>query len=102
MKKKNIIILKYKMMELIPKNNIGDEPNWEAMRPLEEGEEIDDERKQIITMRYDSKWVWIKKTFDKNSVTSIEKTKGGSILINKEGTFIIKKSFKKLFKLIYK
>lgn len=94
MKKKDVIILKYKMIELIPKGGSRqtEEPDWESMK-------IDPNQ---IKRKYDSKISWVKKTFDKRGILSIEDHTEGCVVNHEEGVFIVNKKFKKLFKLIYK
>lgn len=92
MRKKDVIILKYKMMKLIPKSTNTSEPDWESLK----------EDKNSISRKFDSEIEWVKKTFKKKDVLSIEKMDEISIINHKEGVFIVKIRFNKLFKLIYK
>lgn len=92
MKKKDILVLKYKMVELVPKGKSTEEPDWESMKISPEA----------INRKYEQKYSWVKKTFTKSGVISIEDIEDGSLVNHKEGVFVVNTKFKKLFKLIYK
>ena len=94
MKRKDVIILKYKMIELIPKDGgkQTEEPDWESMKI----------NPNQITKKYDSRVAWVKKTFNKKGILSLEDHEEGCIVNHEEGVFVVSKSFKKVFKLIYK
>lgn len=94
MKKKDILLLKYKVMKLRPKNSQDtNEPDWESMKINPES----------IKNKYNTELTWSKKTFEKAGIISIEENDDTTSIINhEEGVFVVQKKFKKLFNLIYK
>ena len=93
MKKKDIVILTYKVLKVIPKGNSNKEPDWEALK----------ENPNSLKGSYSTEVAWCKKTFTKSGVISIEEEEDGFSVINhEEGTFVVDMKFKKLIKLIYK
>lgn len=92
MRKKDVIILKYKIITAIPKVKSNEEPDWESMK-------IDP---TTIKQKFNTQVSWIRKTFEKNGFISIEELEEGSVVNHDEGVFIVNTKFKKLFKLIYK
>jgi len=91
MKKRDVLILEYKVIELVPKSETEEEPDWESMK-------IDPE---AVNKKYNKEYSWVKKTFLKNGFISLENMGKNCIIIHTEGTFVINMKFKKLFKLIY-
>jgi hypothetical protein len=87
MKKKDIIILTYKIIKFIENEQNG-EPDWENIKKIKMSfvEEVD----------------WTQKTFIKSEIISLEKMGNETVLCNPQGEYVIKMKFKKLFNLIYK
>lgn len=92
MRKKDVIILTYKIIKVKPKNNTTQEPDWESLKSRPEG----------LKEEYDTEVGWSKRTFIIKDVISIEDMDDSSILNHKEGVFVVDIKFKKLYNKIYK
>lgn len=93
MKRKDIITLRFKIVKFKSKNGLLEEPDWASMEAGTKFEKT----------KYNTETSYIKRTFEKEGIISIEENdETTSVLNHEEGTFIVQKRFKKLFKLIYK